>query len=120
MPVRLLVTVPLPAPTLVTDKTCCTTLCVKLAVAVCPLLTVTTHGPVPLHGPVQPVKVDPRAGVAVRVTIVPAVYGAAQVVPQLMPARLLVTVPVPVPSLPTDNGYCTGSSVKLAVAARAA
>ena len=37
-----------------------------------------------------------------------------------MPAGLLVTVPLPVPVLPTDKGCCTGSSVKLAVAVRAA
>ena len=54
-----------------TDKACCTS-GVKLAVAVRAALIVTTHAPVPLHAPLQPAKVDPAAGVAVRVTAVPA------------------------------------------------
>ena len=35
-------------------------------------LMVVAHVPVPLHAPLQPVKVDPSAAVAVRVTAVPA------------------------------------------------
>jgi hypothetical protein len=72
MPAGMLVTVPLPVPVLLIDKTCCTRSLVKFAVAVCPLLTLTAHVPVPLHGPLQPVNVDPTAAVAVRVTAVPA------------------------------------------------
>jgi hypothetical protein len=68
IPAGLLVTVPSPVPTLFTDRATS----VKVAVAVWPLLTVTTHVPVPLHGPLHPTKIDPTAGVAVRVTIVPA------------------------------------------------
>jgi hypothetical protein len=55
------------------------------------------HVPVPLHGAPHPVNVAPAAGAAVRVTTVPGGNAALQVVPQLMPAGLLVTVPVPVP-----------------------
>ena len=51
----------------------------------------------PLVQPVQPPKVEPLAGVAVNVTVVPLLYKAEQVLPQLIPAGLLVTVPLPVP-----------------------
>lgn len=47
--------------------------------------------------PLQPVNVEPLAGVAVNVTVVPLAYDAKQVLPQLIPAGLLVTVPLPVP-----------------------
>ena len=47
--------------------------------------------------PVQPSKVEPLAGVAVRVTCVPLAKEAEQVAPQLMPVGLEVTVPLPVP-----------------------
>jgi hypothetical protein len=68
--------------------------------------TVTVHGPVPVQPtPLQPAKVDPAAGVAVSVTDVPAVTDSAQSAPQLMPAGLLTTVPVPVPDLVTVTVY---------------
>ena len=57
--------------------------------------------PVPLHTPVQPVKVLPEAGVAVSVTLVPLASLALHVAPQLMPAGLLLIVPEPVPDLAT-------------------
>ena len=60
--------------------------------------------PVPLHAPPHPVKVDPVVAVAVRVTLVPEVTVALQVLPQVIPAGLEVTVPVPVPALVTDKG----------------
>ena len=47
--------------------------------------------------PLQPAKVEPEAGVAVRVTTVPLLKFEEQVEPQLMPAGELVTVPLPVP-----------------------
>jgi hypothetical protein len=59
---------------------------------------VTTQEPVPVHAPLHPAKVDPAAAVAVRVTEVPLLKLAEQVVPQLMPAGELVTVPVPAPA----------------------
>ncbi len=55
--------------------------------------------PVPVH----PAKVEPAAGVAVKVTTVPLVKVDEQVVPQLMPAGELVIVPVPVPVLTTER-----------------
>jgi hypothetical protein len=51
--------------------------------------------------PDQPAKLDPETGVAVKVTAVALLKAAEQVVPQLMPAGLLVTVPAPVPALRT-------------------
>src|SRR5207247_5523256 len=48
--------------------------------------------------PLQPVKVEPAAGMALRVTTVPLAKLAEQVAPQLMPAGALVTVPLPVPA----------------------
>ena len=49
---------------------------------------------VPEHDPVQFTNVLPAGGVAVRVTTVPELNFAEQVLPQLMPATSLVTVPV--------------------------
>jgi hypothetical protein len=46
---------------------------VKVAVTVIAAFIVTVHGPVPAQPPLQPVKVDPLAGLAVRVTAVPLV-----------------------------------------------
>ena len=65
--------------------------------------------PVPEHPPPDhPLKVEPDAAVAVRVTVEPAVTEAVQIEPQLMPDGDEVTVPLPVPFLLT---------VKLCVAA---
>jgi hypothetical protein len=59
-------------------------------------LTVTWQVPVPLQAPPQPEKVRPVPGVSVRVTWVLAAKVALQVVGQLMPVGLLLTVPLPV------------------------
>src|SRR5207247_6746272 len=48
--------------------------------------------------PLQPVKVEPAAGVAVSVTAVPLAKLAVHVAPQVIPAGELVTVPLPVPA----------------------
>ena len=53
----------------------------------------TVHVPVPVHAPLQPANVEPDAGVALKVTTVPLLKEAEQVLPQLIPAGLLVTVP---------------------------
>ena len=56
----------------------------------------TTHVPVPEQPPPdQPVKDETPPGVAVNVTLVPLLYASEQSPPQLMPAGLLVTVPLP-------------------------
>lgn len=74
-----------------------------MKVAVTDLLAVrfNTQLAVPVHAPLHPVKVEPTSGVAVRVTVVPWGKVAEHVAPQSMPAGLLVTVPEPVPVLPT-------------------
>jgi hypothetical protein len=72
-----------------------------LNVAVTVDAAVTVQVPVPEQAPLQPAKEEPAAGVAVRV--VPCVTDCEQVVPQLMPAGVLVTVPEPVPLLVTDR-----------------
>jgi len=99
-PAGALVTVPLPAPALLTVsvKDCKA----KVAVTEVAALIVTVQVPLPVQPPpLQPLKVEPAAGAAVKVTKVPLVNEAAQVVPQEMPAGLLVTVPLPVPALET-------------------
>ena len=59
----------------------------------------TVHVPVPVHAPpLQPVNVEPAAGVAVRLMPVPLPNTAEQVVPQEIPAGVLETVPVPAPA----------------------
>jgi len=49
------------------------------------------------ESPLQPANVDPAAGVAIRETMVPEEYTSEQSLPQLMPAGLLVTDPLPAP-----------------------
>ncbi len=49
----------------------------------------------PVHAPLNPEKLYPAAGVAVKATVVPSVKLAEQVVGQSIPAGLLVTVPLP-------------------------
>jgi len=75
----------------------------------------TTQVPVPLHPlPLQPPKVDPADVVAVNVTVVPDAKLKLQVVPQSIPAGLLVTVPSPNPALLTVRVNVFGAA-KLAL-----
>jgi hypothetical protein len=67
----------------------------KVAVTLRACVTATVQAPVPLHAPLQPVKLYSAAGVAVRLTRVPLAKLALQVLPQLIPLGLLVTVPLP-------------------------
>ena len=65
----------------------------------------TVQVPVPAQPPPdQPVNVEPVAGAAVRVTVVPWSNGEVQVAPQLMPAGAELTVPAPVPAGATVSG----------------
>jgi hypothetical protein len=63
----------------------------------------TLHVPVPVQSPLQPVNTQPVAGCGVSVTLVPAANAAEQVVPQLIPAGWLVTVPLPVTVTLSEN-----------------
>ena len=64
---------------------------------------VTLQVDVPLHPPVHPANVELDAGAAASVTAAPAEKLATHVVPQLMPAGLLVMLPEPVPELVTAS-----------------
>lgn len=103
MPAGLDATIPVPAPFFVTlsiyvlGRVAAT----NVAVTVCAWLMVTVQRLVPLHAPLQPPNVEPFVAAAVMVTLVPALKLALQAVPQLMPVGEEVTVPLPVPALPT-------------------
>jgi len=111
MPAGLLVMVPVPCPF-------CTLVTVRVnvpvggggggvdglnvAVTVVFAFSCVVQGPVPEQPPpLHPPKTDPEAGVAVNVTVVPVEKDLEQVVPQLIPVGLLVTVPEPVPDFKT-------------------
>ena len=70
IPAGTLVTVPLPAPALLTVSVVVAR--ANVAVTVVAAVIVTVHVPVPPHPPpLQPVKIEPASGVAVRLTVVP-------------------------------------------------
>lgn len=71
----------------------------------------------PLQSPPQPVKFEPALAVAVRVTVAPIWKAAEQVVPQLIPAGLETTRPLPVPPAATVK---VRGTLKVAVTLRAA
>src|SRR5664280_2016884 len=74
----------------------------NVAVTVVSAFAVSAHEPEPEQPPPdQPAKREPDAGAAVRVTPVPELKAWTQVLPQLIPAGELVTVPLPAPDLLT-------------------
>jgi hypothetical protein len=102
IPLGLEVTVPLPLPLVVTVRVeVVGALRVKVAVSVLSSSTTTVQVPVPAHAPLQPEKVAPVAGVAERARLVPPAMLALHVLPQEIPLGLEVTVPLPLPALPT-------------------
>jgi hypothetical protein len=109
-PAGLLVTVPLPVPATLTVSAWGITgggVKVKVAVTLRAWVILTVQEPVPLHpSPLQPTNVDPLAAAAVNVTLVPASKAALHAAGQLMPAGLLVTVPLPVPATLTVKVNC--------------
>jgi len=113
IPAGVEVTVPLPAPLRVTVSAAVATS--KLAVAVAAPFSVKVHVALdPEQAPDQPVKVEPGDDtVAVSVTLVPTLKVAAHVAPQLMPAGVEVTVPLPAPVLLTAS--CAVGIVNVAV-----
>src|SRR5437667_6387822 len=91
---------------------------VNVAVTVVAAESVTVQAPVPEQPPpLQPLKVEPAAGAAVRVTAVPLAKLAAQVAPQVIPAGELVTVPLPVPALLTMSAKLGRAKVAVTVVA---
>jgi hypothetical protein len=114
MPPGSLVTMPLPEPADLTVSRY--ELCVKAAVTVVAPVIGTVQVPVPEQPPpLQPVKVEPAAAAAVRVTEVLKL--AEQVKPQSMPAGELVTVPLPVPAGKTVRIYVLCMKVAVTVTA---
>ena len=73
----------------------------KAAVTEALAARLTVQVPVPVQAPDHPAKEDPVLGVAVSVTAVELEKLALHVVPQLMPAGELETVPVPAPLVAT-------------------
>src|SRR5262245_27855896 len=78
----------------------------KVAAAVLAALIPTTQvGADPVHAPPQPLKREPAAGVAVRVTWVPAANEPVHVPGHAMVPGLLETAPEPAPFFWTANEY---------------
>src|SRR6266700_7579318 len=97
MPAGLEVTVPVPPPCLATVRVLSGS---KVAVTDLLASSVTVQVPLPEQPPPdQPTREEPAAAVAVSVTEVPCLKACVQVEPQLMPAGVEVTVPVPLPAL---------------------
>lgn len=67
------------------------------------MLPVMVTLPAAVQLPDQPENVEPEAAEAVNVTAVPLLILAVQVLPQLIPTGLLVTVPVPFPARVTAS-----------------
>jgi hypothetical protein len=57
--------------------------------------------PADAQSPPQPPKVEPAVALAVRVTLVPLAKLAVQIPGQVIPAGVLITVPVPLPETTT-------------------
>jgi len=87
----------------------------KVALTARTELIVTVQAPVPVQAPFQPVNVDPVAGVAVKATVVPLPNDARHVVPQEMPAGVLLTVPLPVPDFVTVSAKEVVGNANVAV-----
>ena len=82
----------------------------KVAVTALLAVIITVQLPVPEHPPLQPPKVDPPAGAALSVTVVPLAYASEQSDPQLTPAGLLVIEPAPAPVLVAVRVYVGGGA----------
>ena len=100
------VTVPLPTPEFITVNVYCgDDWATKVAVMLVLFVIVTTQVPVPLQlAPLQPLKVEPMLGVAVKIIDEPAVMLTNEhKAPQLILAP--VTTPLPVPAFVTVRLY---------------
>jgi hypothetical protein len=94
------VTVPLPRPDLLTVSVNRSRVNVALTVLAALIVTLQVAPEAASH-PVHPVKREPDAETAVNVTCMPLPKEAEHVVPQLIPAGLDVTLPLPSPCLST-------------------
>ena len=114
MPAGELVTEPEPVPASVTLTANCAG--TKFAVTDWAALIVTVQVPAPVQpAPLQPANTEAaEVGLALRVTLVFCRYVAEQVAPQLIPTGELVTVPEPLPVLPTVRAK-VGVGEKVAV-----
>jgi hypothetical protein len=109
IPAGVLVTVPVPVPAKVTDMvTDVIPAAAKVAVTESAALRVTLQAALPVHAPLQPEKVLLVPGVSLSVTWLFCGKLAEHVVGQLIPAGVLVTVPVPDPAKVTDMVNVTG------------
>jgi len=81
---------------------------VKVAVGDSSPIITMLQMPMPEQGPLQPENVDPGAGEAVKVTIVPRAKLAEQDPGQFMPAGLPTTVPLPLPAKLTERVKLVG------------
>lgn len=94
-----LVIVPVPEPVAATVRPGAKA---NVAVTVWSESIVTVQGPVPEQlPPLQPVKAESSAGVAVRVTLAPAPSGTEHALGHEIESSALVTVPEPVPAVAT-------------------
>src|ERR1700754_4341482 len=113
MPAGLAVTEPAPVPPFWSVSTGSV---VKEAIALrSAVIERTQVAAVPVHAPRQPMNAEPGAATAVSAMLVPLVGLAPRVVPQLMPAGVLVPEPLPEPPIATAS---TAFSVNVAVAVR--
>lgn len=118
IPAGMLVMVPLPVPLLVIVNVAVAGTAVKSALTICAPFMVTTQPPVPLQPPpLHPAKLEPASAIAVKVIALPVENPALHVLPQLIPAGALVTVPVPVPVLVIVRTSRLGGGLKVAVTA---
>ena len=78
-------------------------------------LIVTTQLPVPVQAPLHPPNVEPEFATCVNVTCDPAVKFAVQALGQVIPAGLLVTVPVPPPASVTFKANVVTVGLNVAV-----
>ena len=110
------VTLPVPVPARVTVSVLIVRVNVAVTAAAC--VMVTTHVPVPVHPlPDHPRNVEPTAGAAVSVTVVPEAYASVQSVPHVIPAGADVTLPVPTPASAAVSVYVTRSNRAVAATA---
>jgi hypothetical protein len=102
IPDGLLVTAPLPDLTTLRVATSG----LKFAVQDLLALTVTTPSR-QSESPLHPLNIEPEDGTGLRETTVPEEYASEQSLPQLIPAGLLVTLPLPVPSVLAADAMLT-------------